>query len=164
MGLLDSMDQGSRFGTPESPNVQYRYDDFAQRYNTPIPEDKQKDFVQWLTNLAMKRGSDPRQDYNDYDIQGAFLDSMSQDGRGHMGDKFKKPSHPTFSDQSQYSGVDGYNGGHWAGNAFYPSTTNMQMSSPGFLQNYFSRVEPGYGLMVPVGGMVLNVTGDGSGR
>lgn len=48
----------------------------------------------------------------DYDLQGYWLNKGNlnpTDERGHIGDEYKKPWHPTFSRYSKY-----YNGQPWA--------------------------------------------------
>ena len=40
---------------------------------------------------------------------------MSEDARGHLGDKYNKPNHPTFSDESIYS-TEEHRGGTWTDN------------------------------------------------
>ena len=58
----------------------------------------------------------------------------------HGTDKFKKPNHPTFSNESIYHGKNGFTGGKWEktkdGWDFYPSTTNRQFMNIPTLKNY----------------------------
>jgi hypothetical protein len=120
--------------------------DFTGRYNTQLsPQDEAK-FLAWAT--------DRMGDLYDYDLRGAWQANAQAAGNGHYPDTYKKPNHPTFSDQSQYHGVGGYTGGSWGGGngqpfTFTPSTTNLQMMSPAALQRYFQKVEPGNRLILP---------------
>lgn len=116
--------------------------DFTEKYNTPLTPVEQGLYKQWLSKLPQEQ-----QNSYDYDMQGAWLSGAGRAGNGHLPDTFKKPNHPTFSDQSQYSGQDGYVGGHWAdlGNGKYSyaaSPTNTQFHAPDALGDYFKRVEP----------------------
>ncbi len=50
----------------------------------------------------------------DYDLRGAFAAGQGRGGNGHMTDQFKKPNHPTFSNESQYAeGENAKYAGHW---------------------------------------------------
>jgi len=83
---------------------------YQSRFNTPLPASMRSGFRNWAT----KNGYRPEDEMQDYDIQGAYLQGVQQSSNGHLTDQFKKPNHPTFSEQSQYSGVRGApTGGHW---------------------------------------------------
>jgi hypothetical protein len=94
------------------------------------------------------------QDSQDYDLRGAFAQSGGalRPGGGHLTDQFKKPNHPTFSNESQYSTPE-YPGGAWAqvGNqwSFTPSQTNLDQHGRDKLQEYFDLREPGNLLLAP---------------
>ena len=116
--------------------------DFTDRYNTILLPPQEAAFRQAYPNWMKET--------RDYDLRGAFLEGLQKDGRGHMSDKYKKPNHPTFSDQSMYHMIDGNIGGRWIdhGNgkfSFIPGSTNMY--NTGELQDYFNRVEPGNTLL-----------------
>ncbi len=131
--------------------------DFSDRYNTKLTPEEEAEFQKW----------ERARDVYDYDARGAWKElqagTMSEDARGHLGDKYKKPNHPTFSDQSIYHGADGYYGGHWEqdkdGNttAFVPGIANML--SPSALRGYFLRAEPGIKLIDrrPGPGLTYNI-------
>jgi hypothetical protein len=51
----------------------------------------------------------------DYDVNGYFLSGQGTSPNGHMTDQFKKPNHPTFSDESIYSSLTGTKPGSWQG-------------------------------------------------
>jgi len=122
--------------------------DYSERYNTPIPPERQAEFNQWVAAQTKATGKNPLHDRYDYDVQGDYLAGAGRDERGHGSDQFKKPNHTTFSDQSIYHGKDGHQGGHWnqdaGGNyvSYQPSDTNLQFRSPEELQQYFKQVEP----------------------
>lgn len=85
--------------------------DFSDRYNTKLTDEEERAYQRW----AKEEGR--AGDVYDYDLRGAWREimagTMAEDERKHLGDKYKKPNHPTFSDQSKYNGVDGYVGGSW---------------------------------------------------
>jgi hypothetical protein len=116
--------------------------DFTDKYNTPLPANRQADYSQWLNALPKQL-----QNSRDYDLQGAFLSGAGPSSNAHLTDQFKKPNHATFSDQSQYNGVDGYTGGKWTDNGYQPSATNLQFRAQPELQKYFNEVEPGIPLL-----------------
>ena len=78
----------------------------------------------------------------DYDLRGAFADGTERDSIGHLPDTYKKPSHPTFSDESAYA-VSGPgntgpgNAGHWVGGQFQP-----QAGPPAWLNQYMDSTQP----------------------
>ena len=129
--------------------------DFSDRYNTPIPPERQAAFNQYVADQTKATGKSPLNDRYDYDVQGDWLGGAARDERGHGSDRYKKPNHPTFSDQSQYHGKDGYVGGHWDQSSqgqytsYTPSQTNLNFRSPTELQDYFTKTEPGIALRSP---------------
>jgi hypothetical protein len=128
--------------------------DYSDKYNTPIPPEKQAAFNQWVAQKTKQTGKNPLNDRYDYDVQGDWLAGAATDERGHGSDLFKKPNHPTFSDKSKYNGVNGQFGGTWinppAGGSFYqPSATNIAMHGVNNLKRYFQQVEPDTQLLAP---------------
>ena len=124
--------------------------DFSNKYNTPLSKDEEKKFKQW----AIKNNK--LNDLYDYDLKGAWKalqeGKISPDERGHLSDMFKKPNHPTFSDQSIYHGIDNYFGGSWindnkGGYIYKASPTSLR--KPEELQQYFKKYEPNVLLMFP---------------
>lgn len=85
-------------------------------YNTKLDEGEEDKFQDW------KKENAPDDSGVDYDLRGAYKADMQKDPEsGHMGDRFKKPNHPTFSDESQYAtGENRGRAGHWVGNEFVP--------------------------------------------
>lgn len=123
--------------------------DFTDRFNTPLSEQEQADY-----STKFKTG-----DSYDYDMQGWYKANPGADPKGegvHYPDTFKKPNHPTFSDQSQYNTGDNQ-GGRWDTNpdntySFTPGATNLQYRSKEELQDYFDRIEKGNTLNFPTDG------------
>ncbi len=117
-------------------------------YETQLTPQEEIAFQQWKAKVA------PRDTGEDYDLRGAFKASQGTDARGHMTDQFKKPNHPSFSTESQYSTPDNP-GGQWINrdnNKFFvPSAANLTGRSFEDLQGYFNKVEPEITLMQNVG-------------
>lgn len=146
------------FGGPLLPQVPQAMfgdpNDFSSQYNTTLTPDEELAYKMWLTDLGAKNGRDMSRDVYDYDMRGAFKGNVAQAGNGHFPDTFKKPNHPTFSTDSQYSGVDGLTGGEWikdkAGKwTFKASPTQLKYRSPDELRGYFKSREPDSLLILP---------------
>ena len=115
--------------------------DYSDHYNTPVLEEKADLYQLWLKAFPEQQ----RSTY-DYDMQGAFLAGVEAGENGHLPDTFKKPNHPTFSDQSKYHGTDGLLGGQWLELTdgdwmFVPSQTNWELNGD-WLEDYFKMAEP----------------------
>lgn len=100
--------------------------DFTDKYNTKLSDKEEAQF--------QKEMKDSLGDLYDYDVRGFWKEmkngTASKDKNGHGIDKYKKPNHITFSDESIYNGVDGYQGGHWTQDetgayTYTPSPTSM---------------------------------------
>jgi len=130
--------------TPASTTKTDPYD-FSNKYNTQLTPSEEKSFEKWA------KDNHKTKDAYDYDIRGAWKEltsgTMTQADNGHLGDKYKKPNHPTFSDQSSYHGTDGAVGGKWdevnGKTRFTPSQTNLTNMNKKQLKEYFSKYEKG---------------------
>jgi hypothetical protein len=87
-------------------------------YNTQLTPQQEQQYQKWVQTLPLNL----RSDY-DYDLRGAWLNGDLPDRNYHMIDKWKKPWHPTFSNESIYSTQDA-TGGSWENDTFVPSTIN----------------------------------------
>lgn len=117
----------------------------------------------YLASLErLKRtGRDISGDAQDYDLQGMYADggapALAGLQRGHGVDTYKKPNHPTFSQESKYSTPERPGGAWWedrtskAGWAFTPSPQMLADGNrtPEGMRRYFDEVEPGVGLRMP---------------
>jgi len=139
-------------------------DYFLNNYNTKLTPEQEAAFQQWVAEQSERKGRDISQDQLDYDIRGAFLDlvsgKMKEDERGHTGDTYKKPNHPTFSDQSVYHNTDDpftggkFIGGTWGENTYTPSIEMLNSTHPmGFLVDYMQKREPDIQLIFPDGAL-----------
>lgn len=116
---IQSIDLNTKEGF-DNPILQYRVNTKATggpltKYDTKLPKEKEQAYAQWVESLPLNLRDD-----HDYDLRGAFLEGLKPDKYGHMSDKYKKPWHPTFSNESIYSTKD-MQGGHWEGDEFVPS-------------------------------------------
>lgn len=98
-------------------------------------------YKEWLDYKSKLEGRDVSKDEQDYDLEGYYNTLKANEGTGHMPDTFKKPNHPTFSDQSKYHVPVIRQGGTWSQDSFKPSTLNLENMPTGAMQNYFNEVE-----------------------
>lgn len=140
-----------------APAATYEPPDMTSRYNTTLLPAQEQAYQEWLAQQSRLSGRDVSRDNYDYDLRGLFASGGFGGGNGHAGDRFKKPNHPTFSDQSQYHGADGYEGGRWLQvndqTSFTPSATNIANMGTAGLGDYFTKVEPNVKLDAPQTGM-----------
>lgn len=130
------------------PEDQYFHDNF----NTPLTPEEEKKFQGW----AQEHGKNPDMETIDYDLRGFWKNKEEFADNGHGSDRYKKPNHPTFSDQSQYHGAEApwgsYVGGQWSdtGKSFTPSATMLKHThSEAMLKDYFKKFEPDARLRIP---------------
>lgn len=128
--------------------------DFTGRYNTALTPNEEKDYQAWVTKLSQESGRDRSTDTYDYDLRGAFKSGASRAADSHLPDTFKKPNHPTFSVDSQYSGKDGHEGGSWEKSkngtwTFKATADQLKFRSAEELESYFKSIEPDSTLVLP---------------
>jgi len=84
-------------------------------YNTVLPADQKKPYRAWKQKYA------PKDSGMDYDLRGAYAAGVKPDAKtGHWPDTYKKPNHPTFSNESQYAKYAGQKSGYWSGDRYIP--------------------------------------------
>lgn len=114
-------------------------------YDTPLTADQE-------TAYQSAYGADAS---HDYDMRGYFADTgKTPNAEGdHYPDTYKKPWHPTFSDESMYNGVAGTQGGTWGTadgkDTFTPGATNMKLHGVLGMIDYFDKHEPDVHLLMP---------------
>lgn len=80
-------------------------------YDTKLSPSEEQSFQQWKAVNA------PKDSGVDYDLRGAYKAGVSPSAsNGHWPDTYKKPNHPTFSNQSIYATPDAP---HWMGNKLF---------------------------------------------
>lgn len=121
--------------------ISYDQYNFSNKYNTRLSLKEEAMYQAWAAK------NNRQNDTYDYDLRGAWKEmssgKMKEDERGHLGDKYKKPNHPTFSDESVYHGVDGYVGGKWGkqGDKYTYTPSDNHVWSDKDLQRYFNERE-----------------------
>ncbi len=114
--------------------------DFTNKYNTKLSPEQETQFLNWAA------ANNRLNDLADYDMRGAWANGIAADANAHFPDTYKKPNHPTFSNESIYHGIDGYEGGSWSKkadfDAFTPGRTNLEMRSPQELEQYLKQSDP----------------------
>lgn len=86
-----------------------------QNYNTQLAPDDERAFQRWKARYA------PNDSGYDYDLRGAYQAGLKPDAKtGHWPDTYKKPNHPTFSDQSRYASAAPDRAGQWDGDTYVP--------------------------------------------
>ena len=90
-------------------------------FNTPLPGGSEDAYVSWVRTLPRNL-----QYEGDYDLRGYWLDPDTKKtavSGDHFIDKYKKPNHPTFSNESKYAaGKYAEWAGTWNGDEYVPST------------------------------------------
>lgn len=91
--------------------------------DTKLTPEEEPAYQEWKSKYA------PNDSGFDYDLKGAFKAGVVPDeNTGHMPDTFKKPNHPTFSDQSKFY-MDAPNwAGSWDGDKYIPSPAKVMSS------------------------------------
>jgi hypothetical protein len=119
--------------------------DFTAHYNTPLSPEQEQAYQGWVQQMSQAQGRDMSKDTYDYDLRGAWAANAQAASDGHLPSEWKKPNHPTFSDESVYHSEQ-TPGGKWARQqdgswTFTPSPFNLQMNPPEALQRYWQRAQ-----------------------
>ncbi len=83
-----------------------------KKFDTALSTSDEIAFQKW------KREHAPNDSGVDYDLRGAFLAGLLPTENGHWSDAFKKPNHPTFSNESVYAKSHPELAGYWVGDQF----------------------------------------------
>lgn len=87
----------------------------ADKYDTKLSPEEESKFQAW------KKTNAPNDSGEDYDLRGAYKEGLKPAENGHWPDTYKKPNHPTFSNQSKYAvGEDADKAGSWDGDTYIP--------------------------------------------
>lgn len=126
--------------------------DMTDRYNTKLTPEEEAAFLEW----ARSGKRDYSKDTFDYDMRGFWKAMMQgdekaktemQNGNPHFPDTYKKPNHPSFSNESKYHGADGHQGGRWSTrdgkDVFTPGPGNLKYWEPAALAAYFAKYGDG---------------------
>lgn len=146
MGVQDQF--SGRSGGVLGQYIAPRYEDLSDQFNTPLSPDEERRFREWLKTLPPRLRST-----EDYDLRGAWKANAQAAANGHLPDTWKKPNHPTFSQESQYSRA-AQQGGSWqdAGGErfnYWASPANQRYRSMGETSRYFQEAEPDATVIFP---------------
>lgn len=127
--------------------------DYTTEFNTQLDPRQEDYFQMWLRSQSKLMKRNIANDMYDYDLRGWWLKNHAKTDRlgpaltgGHLTDQWKKPNHPTFSEESMYSNTE-HPGGKWqevGGKWSYTPSAEM-LSGPYTykeMQDYFSKYEP----------------------
>lgn len=129
------------------------------KYDTKLDVQQENSFRNWLYHKSKNAGKNKAMDMKDYDMKGYWKENVginpsvathlnsTAKTNNHGPDTYKKPNHPTFSKDSKYSGVDGYEGGVWTKDSFTPSPEMKKRADKKGLFNYMKSREPGVELI-----------------
>ena len=100
------------------------------QFNTELSPLEEMMFNKWLAEKSSLDKRDVSLDLPEYDWRGWWKENSGELTKGgHVTDKYKKPQHPTFSNDSMYHGVAGAEGGIWRkddkGEFFKPGRSNI---------------------------------------
>lgn len=101
------------------------------QYETKLLPEEEPQFEAWKATHA------PKDSGEDYDLRGAFKAGLQPGPDGHWADTFKKPNHPTFSNQSQYAKDRPDLAGTWDGDTFVPAKGAPPAEPPGYISRSF---------------------------
>lgn len=126
----------------------FKAKDLTGEFNTQLTPEEEKAFQAWAKSTG-RLG-----DLFDYDLRGEWkeLQSGAESENGRLSDKYKKPNHPTFSEQSQYSS-ESERGGRWTvenGHDVFTPGREVSQAEANFLHQYFTQREPGVELRLKV--------------
>jgi hypothetical protein len=92
----------------------------SDNYNTELNPKEELEFKSWYSKISKHKNLNPNPDDENqhYDYRGFWKnnknnDMLKKDTYSHFTDTYKKPGHPTFSDESIYS-TDNTKGGKWS--------------------------------------------------
>lgn len=90
-----------------------------RKYTTALNNNEEKQFQSWYSKIAKYKNLNPNPDADgqDYDYRGYWKNEdrngiLGSNPNAHFTDKYKQPTHPTFSNESQYSNNE-TPGGTW---------------------------------------------------
>lgn len=90
-----------------------------RKFDTKLTPEEEIQYQQWRRTLPK-----PLQYEGDYDLRGYWKDPETKKEAvegDHFIDKYKKPNHPTFSNESQYAvGENAEKAGHWSDGVYIP--------------------------------------------
>jgi len=133
-------------------------------YDTRLSTKDEAAFQVWAKRQTNAAGGNVIGDLPVYDVRGLYLalGGKNVDPTKHGTDKYKKPTHPTFSDESIYHSKE-TPGGRWGNvggkDVFYASPHNVKTLGVQGLQQFFKENEDGVQLVLPPNISLLDLLG-----
>jgi len=112
---------------------------FHERFNTELTLEEELQFQMWIAEESQKQDRNLLLDLYDYDVRGYWKAGERPDERGHGTDRYKKPNHPTFSNESVYHNKEWWGGKWQSDGGFIPGTANLRLHTIEFLRDHFKR-------------------------
>ena len=123
MAIISMMGQPGQGITPGMVEMSKRnilVSDDKNRYNTKLSNEEEYQFKDWYSKVSRYKGlsENPDDPNQSYDYRGYWKNEdrngiLGDDPYAHFIDRYKKPGHPTFSNESQYSNEE-TPGGSWS--------------------------------------------------
>ena len=119
-GVFTDNDAADKGYLGELPDIQY---------DTHLTRKEKQEFNNWVSQQKEEGNILPEDNFEDYDMQGFWKNEVLNNteyatatAETHFPDKYKKPNHPTFSNESIYYNEETANqAGHWEGDTFVSS-------------------------------------------
>lgn len=101
-------------------------------YNTKLSKEDEKEFEKWFMDSKHNGTIHPMDSGYDYDFRGYWKNEVQNNSKlaggsasSHFTDKYKKPNHATFSNESMYAtGNNAKYAGYWKGENFIKPTND----------------------------------------
>ena len=107
-------------------------------YNPNLAKDD-KDFIDWYQKNTLEgKANMPYTDKQSYDYYSFYRNKGVGDIERHFPDTYKRPSHPTFSNESIYS-IPENPGGSWKGEIFIPPQKLTRGTAVGVTGGYYAK-------------------------
>lgn len=111
----------------------------SDKYTTRLTSEEESEYQKWRATLPKAL-----QYEGDYDLRGYWKDPETKKDAvegDHFIDKYKKPNHPTFSNESQYAvGEDAKRAGHWEGDRYVKPGEKPKQTSADLRRNNGKRM------------------------
>lgn len=112
-------------------------------YTTYLSNKEKQEFNAWVARQREAGNILPEDNFEDYDMQGFWKNEVLNNteyatatAETHFPDKYKKPNHPTFSNESIYYNEEtAHLAGHWEGDKFIPPTKKEEGQPTGYATN-----------------------------
>lgn len=138
-------------------------------YTTPLNNIEQVQFNKWANDMKAKGIINPNDNFNDYDMQGYWKNEVlnntnlaNGNAQTHFTDKYKKPNHETFSNESIYAkGNNAKYAGKWDGDKFIAPRNENKMTKFGEFAGTVGRIVQNPTMQALVaGGLSTALTGN----